>query len=56
MTNQQAPERSITRRFWASFATGLFAVTTSGCSGTPMFNILGSYFRRGLYVWEFRSG
>jgi H+/Cl- antiporter ClcA len=43
-TNHQSFERSNTRRLWTSFVTSLFLLTTSGCSGPPEFNVLGSYF------------
>ncbi len=43
-SNQQSLERSNTRRLWTSFATSLFVLVTAGCSGSPVFNILGSYF------------
>jgi hypothetical protein len=44
-SNQQSSERSSTRRrLWTSFVTSLFVPTVAGCSGSPAFNILGSYF------------
>jgi H+/Cl- antiporter ClcA len=43
-TNHQPFERSSIRRLWTSFATSLFVLATTGCSGSPEFNILGSYF------------
>lgn len=36
--------RSNMVRWRTSFAASLLLLTTSGCSGAPMFNILGSYF------------
>lgn len=33
-----------TRRVWTGLAIGLILLTTSGCSGPPTFNVLGSYF------------
>lgn len=43
-SHQQSFERSSTRRLWTSFVTSLFVLTIAGCSGSPTFNILGSYF------------
>ena len=43
-TNRQSSERSNTRRLWTSFATSLLVLGLAGCSGAPVFNILGSYF------------
>jgi hypothetical protein len=43
-TNQQSFERSNTRRLWTSFVISLFPLAAVGCSGSPVFNILGSYF------------
>ena len=44
-SNQQSFERSPnTRRVWMGLVTSLFVLATSGCSGPPTFNILGSYF------------
>jgi len=44
MSIHQSFERFNTRRLRISLATSLFVVATSGCSGSPVFNILGSYF------------
>ena len=42
---QQSFERSPkVRRFWISLVTSLVTLTASGCSGPPVFNVLGSYF------------
>lgn len=43
-THHQALERSNTRRLWTGLAASLFELSTAGCSGSPVFNILGSYF------------
>jgi hypothetical protein len=43
-SNQQPLERSNIRRSWAGFVTSLLVLAIAGCSGPPMFNILGSYF------------
>jgi YtcA-like protein len=43
-TDYQSFGRSNTRRLWTSLAASLFVLATSGCSGSPVFNILGSYF------------
>jgi YtcA family len=33
-----------TRPLWISLVASLFVLATTGCSGFPVFNILGSYF------------
>jgi hypothetical protein len=43
-TNRQPCERPKTRRLWPGFAASVIVLTPAGCSGAPMFNILGSYF------------
>jgi hypothetical protein len=43
-TNHKSIERSNIRRVWMSFVISAFLLATGGCSGSPMFNILGSYF------------
>jgi hypothetical protein len=43
-SNHQSFERSNTRRLWKSIVTSQFVLATAGCSGSPVFNILGSYF------------
>jgi H+/Cl- antiporter ClcA len=43
-TSDQSFERFNTRRLWISFIASMFVLATSGCSGPPVFNILGSYF------------
>jgi YtcA-like protein len=43
-TNHQSFSPSNTRQLRTSFATSLFVLATAGCSGPPVFNILGSYF------------
>ena len=43
-TDYRSFERFYTRRPWTSIATSLIALSTAGCSGSPVFNILGSYF------------
>jgi YtcA family len=43
-SNHQPSGFSNTRRLWTSFAASLFVLATAGCSRSPMFNILGSYF------------
>jgi YtcA family len=43
-SNHQSFERSDTRRLWTSFVISLFPLVTVGCSASPVFNILGSYF------------
>ena len=44
-SRQQSFERSPkVRRFWISLVTSLVTLTASGCSGPPVFNVLGSYF------------
>jgi hypothetical protein len=43
--NRESFERSPNARpLWMSFVASLFVLVTAGCSGTPAFNILGSYF------------
>lgn len=44
ISNHRSFERSNTRRLWTSSLTSLFVLATVGCSGSPAFNILGSYF------------
>jgi hypothetical protein len=43
-TNRKPLKLSNNRRLWTSLATSLLALSTAGCSGSPVFNILGSYF------------
>jgi predicted RND superfamily exporter protein len=42
--NHELSDRSSSRRLWSRFASTPFVMATAGCSGSPMFNILGSYF------------
>jgi len=44
MSIHQSLERFNTRRSWISLATSLLLLPSAGCSGSPVFNILGSYF------------
>ena len=43
-TNRPPSKCASTRRLWPRFAASVILLTTAGCSGAPMFNILGSYF------------
>jgi hypothetical protein len=42
--NHRPFERFNTRRLPISVMASLFVLATAGCSGPPVFNILGSYF------------
>jgi len=43
-TNHESFERSNTRRLLIGLIASVFVLATCGCSGPPVFNILGSYF------------
>jgi YtcA family len=43
-TQQPLDRSSAGRRLWTSLLASLFAPMIAGCSGSPTFNILGSYF------------
>jgi hypothetical protein len=43
-TQHKLFERCNARRLLSSLATSPLALALAGCSGSPMFNILGSYF------------
>ena len=43
-SKQRLLQRSNTGRLWTSFVASSLVVFTAGCSGSPVFNILGSYF------------
>ena len=43
-SHQSCESSTNTHRVWMSFVTGVFLLPASGCSGPPVFNILGSYF------------
>ena len=44
-SSHQSFERSPkVRRLWISLVTSLVALAATGCSGPPVFNVLGSYF------------
>ena len=43
-TNRPPSKSASTRRLCSGFGASLIVLTTAGCSGAPMFNILGSYF------------
>ncbi|MGO9432700.1 MAG: YtcA family lipoprotein [Terracidiphilus sp.] len=43
-TNHESFERSNAHRLLISLMASVFALAISGCSGPPVFNILGSYF------------
>lgn len=43
-TNHQLFAHFNIPRPWTIFASSLLTLSTAGCSGSPVFNILGSYF------------
>jgi hypothetical protein len=45
MSNHRSFERSSKiRRLWVGLVISLLVLAASGCSGPPVFNVLGSYF------------